>query len=158
MSKLTITSLILNIVLIIGILLIISKLGGFRYMYFKMKNRGVAGVYEHRKNLFQQLPNTSGEIIFLGDSMTEYGEWVEFFGNPNIKNRGIAGDMTDGILDRLDEVTASSPSQLFLMIGVNDLLFHPPRIYHCQLCENFRYYCSKFPHNDDLCAVHFACQ
>jgi lysophospholipase L1-like esterase len=43
------------------------------------------------------------------------------FGNPRIKNRGIGGDVTDGILERLDEVTESRPLKIFLMIGTNDL-------------------------------------
>ncbi|MEO8399616.1 MAG: GDSL-type esterase/lipase family protein [Ignavibacteriaceae bacterium] len=38
-----------------------------------------------------------------------------------IKNRGLSGDETAGVLDRLDEVLESKPKQIFLMIGVNDL-------------------------------------
>jgi lysophospholipase L1-like esterase len=45
------------------------------------------------------------------------------FGNPNIKNRGIGGDDTDGVLERLDEVTESKPAKIFIMIGTNDLAY-----------------------------------
>ena len=38
-----------------------------------------------------------------------------------ILNRGFSGDVTDGVLDRLEEVIESKPSAIFIMIGVNDL-------------------------------------
>lgn len=77
--------------------------------------------YYHRMTLFEALPNAPDEIIFLGDSITDGSEWSELFGSPRIKNRGISGDVTEGVLYRLSEVTESDPSQIFIMIGVNDL-------------------------------------
>jgi len=61
-------------------------------------------------------------ILFLGDSLTEYGNWRELFPGLDIRNRGIAGDTTDGVLHRLDGITALNPDKIFLMIGINDLL------------------------------------
>lgn len=61
-------------------------------------------------------------LLFLGDSLTEYGNWSELFPGRDIKNRGIAGDTTGGVLHRLDGITALSPDKIFLMIGINDLL------------------------------------
>lgn len=77
--------------------------------------------YNQRYSLFQRLPDTNGEIIFLGNSITDGGEWCELFGNKNVKNRGISGDTTDGVLFRLGEVTKSKPKMVFLLIGINDL-------------------------------------
>jgi lysophospholipase L1-like esterase len=77
--------------------------------------------YEQRKTHFETLPNTEGEIILLGNSMTDGAEWAELFGNPRVKNRGISGDVTTGVLDRLDEITESKPDRVFLLIGTNDL-------------------------------------
>lgn len=77
--------------------------------------------YYQRKTLFEQLPNAENEIILLGDSITDGNEWSELFGNNRLKNRGISGDVTDGVLYRLDEVTESVPAKVFIMIGVNDL-------------------------------------
>lgn len=37
------------------------------------------------------------------------------------KNRGISGDTTNGVLDRLHVITAGKPSKVFLLIGINDL-------------------------------------
>ncbi len=77
--------------------------------------------YYQKKTLFEKLPDTAHEIIFLGDSITDGGNWIEMFQNLRIKNRGISGDVTDGVLSRLSEVTSSKPDKIFLMIGINDL-------------------------------------
>jgi predicted alpha-1,2-mannosidase len=87
-------------------------------------NRAVKAYYYHKKEHFETLPDTPNEIIFLGNSITDGAEWFELFdGNPNIKNRGIGGDDTDGVLERLAEVTSSQPRQVFIMIGTNDLAY-----------------------------------
>ena len=86
-------------------------------------NRAVKAYYYHRKEHFESLPDTEEEIIFLGNSITDNAEWWELFENPHIKNRGIGGDDTDGVLERLDEVTSSRPDKIFLMIGTNDLAY-----------------------------------
>lgn len=82
---------------------------------------GHSDYYIHKATMFEILPNTPGEIIFLGDSITDRCEWNELFPNLNVKNRGLSADETQGVLDRLQEVTASQPDKIFLMIGVNDL-------------------------------------
>ena len=139
MSKTLIVSLLINIILIALFAFILTKLGGARYVYFKMKNRGVAGVYMHRKNIFENLPKDSTNVVFLGDSLTEQCPWDELFPDVDLKNRAIEGDMTDGILDRLEVVTALTPKKLFLSIGVNDLLFHSPDY----IVENYKKILSK---------------
>ncbi|MEL7587324.1 MAG: GDSL-type esterase/lipase family protein [Prolixibacteraceae bacterium] len=85
------------------------------------QDNGFSTYYNQKRTLFEQLPDTRHEIIFLGNSITDGAEWAELFNNPRIKNRGISGDTTDGILYRLKEVTSSSPDKIFLMIGINDL-------------------------------------
>jgi lysophospholipase L1-like esterase len=77
--------------------------------------------WNHKVSMFKLMPNTEGEIIFLGDSITDRCEWFELFSNPSIKNRGLSGDKTSGVLDRLSEITESRPDKIFIMIGVNDL-------------------------------------
>jgi lysophospholipase L1-like esterase len=67
------------------------------------------------------LPRTKGDIIFLGNSITDGGEWNELFNDLSIKNRGISGDRTVSVLNRLDEVYSRSPAKVFLLIGINDL-------------------------------------
>ncbi len=74
-----------------------------------------------RESLFRSLPNNIDEIVFLGNSITDGCNWSEFLDEPRAINRGISGDRTEGILDRLDEVLDSKPLKIFLMIGINDL-------------------------------------
>lgn len=74
-----------------------------------------------RRSLFEKLPVTSRDIVFLGNSITDGGEWSELLGNPRIKNRGISGDRTSWMLDRLDPIVGGQPRKLFLLIGTNDL-------------------------------------
>ena len=45
-----------------------------------------------RRSLFEKLPVTSKDIVFLGNSITDGGEWNELLANPRVKNRGISGD------------------------------------------------------------------
>lgn len=77
--------------------------------------------YERKSDLFTHLPNTADEIILLGNSITDGGNWFELLGDPRIKNRGISADVTRGVLNRLNEVTESKPSKIFLLIGINDI-------------------------------------
>ncbi len=75
--------------------------------------------YFHRKSQLERLPKTSN-IIFLGDSLTTEGEWSELLGVA-VSNRGISGDTTYGVLQRLDGILENHPPEIFLMIGTNDL-------------------------------------
>ena len=77
--------------------------------------------YKVRRAFYEGLPNGKKEIVFLGNSITENGDWNELFKNKNIVNRGIGGDVCFGLLNRLDEVVASQPKSIFLMIGINDI-------------------------------------
>jgi hexosaminidase len=78
--------------------------------------------YYLQKSVFESLPDTEdGEVIFLGNSITSGGHWSELFNDLKVKNRGISGDVTGGILLRLDEVTGREPAKIFLLIGTNDL-------------------------------------
>jgi lysophospholipase L1-like esterase len=77
--------------------------------------------YWERKSHFDTLPQSESDIVFLGDSLTNACEWHEFFRNIRLKNRGISGDTTNGLLNRIDEVIESKPRKVFMMIGINDL-------------------------------------
>lgn len=77
--------------------------------------------WEQRVSLFDQLPVTEGDIVFLGNSITDGGEFAELFSNPAIKNRGINGDVISGVRERLHQVTDGKPSKIFLLIGINDI-------------------------------------
>jgi lysophospholipase L1-like esterase len=82
--------------------------------------------YPERIAVFKADPLNFHEIVFIGNSITEQGEdWAAKIDNPKGRNRGIAGDTSDGILARLNEITFYKPEKVFLLIGINDL-FHNP--------------------------------
>lgn len=73
---------------------------------------------------FKANPLQFGDIIFVGNSLTELGgNWGQRFNNTGVKNRGIAGDVTAGVINRLAEIYYYKPKKVFLKIGINDL-FH----------------------------------
>lgn len=80
--------------------------------------------YYQRKSLFAEMPVTSDDIVFFGNSLTNGGRWHEIFNNPNIKNRGIVGDIVQGLYDRADLILNGQPKKIFLLIGTNDISHH----------------------------------
>ena len=77
--------------------------------------------YHQRVTLFNAIPATKNDIVFIGNSITDGGEWIELFNDLRMKNRGISGDITAGVLNRINDVAIRKPAKVFLMIGVNDL-------------------------------------
>ncbi|MGJ5640537.1 GDSL-type esterase/lipase family protein [Formosa sp. S-31] len=78
--------------------------------------------YPRRIQQFKKDPLKPNEIVFLGNSLTQLGRnWSQKFQTTGIRNRGIAGDVTDGILARLNEINYFKPKAVFLLIGINDL-------------------------------------
>ena len=85
--------------------------------------------------LFESQPASPGAIILLGDSLTEFADWSYLLqgsatspgpaGNRTVLNRGIAGDMIEGMILRLDELVRHNPSSIFLMAGCNNFVKHP---------------------------------
>lgn len=84
-------------------------------------NKEYPTYWNQRATLFQALPIDNDDIVFEGNSISDGCEWAELFNNPNCKNRGISGDTSKGILDRIDTDLKGQPAKIFLMIGTNDL-------------------------------------
>ncbi len=82
--------------------------------------------FMNKDKLFKDLPNGTNEIIFVGDSHIQNFETSELLKIPNVINRGISGDITRGVYNRLNELTESKPKKIFIEIGVNDLLYNIP--------------------------------
>lgn len=74
-----------------------------------------------RVSLFDTLPVDSTDIVFLGNSITDGGEFAELFNRGDIKNRGISADIISGVSKRLDQITSGKPKKIFLLIGINDI-------------------------------------
>ena len=78
--------------------------------------------YKHKKSQFEVLSmNEKFTTMMLGDSITDEGLWDELLNLDTIQNRGISGDTTDGVLQRLDFISKNI-EKVFIMIGVNDIM------------------------------------
>jgi lysophospholipase L1-like esterase len=77
--------------------------------------------YAMKVEQFRGYANDKNDIVFLGNSITAGTDWMELLNNSRVRNRGISGDITFGILERLDEVTEGKPSKVFILIGINDI-------------------------------------
>ena len=81
------------------------------------------GGYEKRVNdfkIYNQKVKKEG-IVFVGDSLTENYNVYEYFKEYDVYNRGIGGDTTLGLLNRLKEsVYDLEPKVVVLLIGIND--------------------------------------
>lgn len=78
--------------------------------------------YHNRKEeAFEALPARKCNILFLGDSHTANHNWQAQFPAQSIVERGIVGDMTQGIAERLPEVCRHSPEVIILEGGINNL-------------------------------------
>ena len=122
------TLLSLNLIFGLPFTYVLAKKGGFSYLAAKLsmqadgrQNANYSNYYLTRVSLFNHLEGSDSDIYLMGDSITDIGEWQELFSNPDVKNRGISGDTTAGVLNRLDEVVAGKPRKIFLMIGINNI-------------------------------------
>ena len=86
--------------------------------------------YKRHSEFQKEAPIVKWDIVLLGDSLTEGGEWSEYFPGTQaklnkkggaIRNRGIVGDTAEGIYDRLDQIIPGKPKKLFFLCGANDV-------------------------------------
>ncbi|HEY8590760.1 MAG TPA: hypothetical protein VIL55_14535, partial [Naasia sp.] len=75
---------------------------------------------EHRRQQFAEVGARSGRVVFLGDSISEFGLWEEWFPEIPVLNRGIGGETSAQVLARL-ETAITEPRAVFLLVGTNDL-------------------------------------
>lgn len=81
------------------------------------------GWEERRKEFWRRREEDRGAVVFVGDSITEW--WTDlpaaFPGLP-VANRGIAGDVSRGVLFRLGEDALDlEPRGIVILVGTNDL-------------------------------------
>ncbi|WP_133577576.1 GDSL-type esterase/lipase family protein [Pedobacter metabolipauper] len=77
--------------------------------------------YKELVTKFKADRRSKKDIVFLGNSITAGTDWGKLLNLPEAKNRGISGDITFGVLERLDDVIYGKPSKIFILIGINDI-------------------------------------
>ncbi|MGJ3248207.1 MAG: SGNH/GDSL hydrolase family protein [Elainellaceae cyanobacterium] len=60
--------------------------------------------------------------ILLGDSLSLWFPFELLPPQKNWLNQGISGEISAGLLQRLDAIESTQPETIFVMIGINDLL------------------------------------
>ena len=91
--------------------------------------------YAIKVDQFRSYPDRNTDIIFLGNSITAGTDWNELLNLTTARNRGISGDITFGVLERLDEVISGKPAKIFVLIGINDIARNIP---DSVILENYR--------------------
>ena len=157
-KKSLIVSLILNLILLSAISFYIYEMG-FSNVTDKMVAL-VAGneikseylpIYQVRYSIFEGLKSSKEGIVFLGDSLIKNNEWSEFFNTSgNIYNRGISGDATYGVLNRINQIVKIKPSKLFIMVGINDIIIGIPIN---ETISNYKKLVDTMKHNSPATAI-----
>ena len=79
------------------------------------------GKYVEQVAKFKADPKSKTDFVFLGNSITAGTDWAKLLDLPQAKNRGISGDITFGVLERLQDVIDGKPTKIFILIGINDI-------------------------------------
>lgn len=123
----------LNVVVLIGLLSVLVVKGPGWYAektqnlfgVAEAENKSVADevYYKGKESTYEAISdeNEKNKIVFFGDSLTQNVDWDELFNDDSIINRGIGGDSTIGMLNRVDNIIYLEPKKLFIMAGINDL-------------------------------------
>jgi lysophospholipase L1-like esterase len=102
--------------------------------------------YRERRALFASERPAKRPTVFFGNSITEFGDCKRLTGDPTAINRGIAGDNTFGMLDRLPEVIALKPKTLYIEAGINDIgQCVPPALIAANIGSMAQYVNAKSP-------------
>lgn len=103
---------ILVILSLISIVLLFIALI-FLYIHIKYEPK-----YIEREKIVQD-----ENIVFLGDSITQFYNLDKYYKNYNVVNSGVAGNKIDDILSDLkNRVYRYNPSKVILLIGINNII------------------------------------
>lgn len=106
----------------------------------------------HRYESFKCVPVDSNAIVFMGNSITNFNEWRECFGNdPRIINRGASSAHSQEMIDNIESVIAGRPAKVFLGIGTNDLYYgYTPE----EIAANIERFIERFQKESPRTKVH----
>ena len=172
--NLLIISLTLNAVFLFAGLWMLQEKGGISYLQLKFRERQSGSFVKKsyatsKREAFREMTTMlpKGGIVLLGDSLTEIGPWTELLPGKRIRNRGISGDTTSGLIHRLEEIIDAQPEQIFLLIGINDLKARVPleeiAANYARILDQLQTGCpsakiylqSLFPTHNDLFAANY---
>lgn len=65
-----------------------------------------------------------GKLYFVGDSLTEAGDWGAWFPASEVVNAGTGGSTTADLIAHLSDIVDAAPDTVVILIGTNDLAWH----------------------------------
>lgn len=100
--------------------------------------------------MFETLPVDTGDILFIGDSITEGFPIAEMSGNCAIKNRGVSGAIADEVLRIILMKNTTKSTKIFLMAGINDLKNSKESDRVSDLIKSYKRILLAKPHNTEM--------
>ena len=89
----------------------------FHYVYFNHHKVKIKSITTYKDRYI--IPEN---VLFLGDSITDFYDLEKYYPDNNVVNSGISGDVSDDILnDMYNRVYRYNPSKIFLLIGTNQI-------------------------------------
>ena len=120
-------SLVANVVLLAGIVLMDSKTHFFQKMGSRFglcelnpKNRGDYWCIQGWTNTLKKI-DYDADVVFIGSSQTCGGKFQEYFPNVKTCNLGYPGDNMSGVMLRVKQIKAVHPEKVFVLTGINGL-------------------------------------
>lgn len=128
-------SLIANVVLLAGIIVIGQKSHFFRRMEIRMGLKEQVPIDRDDYWCIRGWTNTlkklgyDADVVFFGNSITSGGEFQDYFPNVKTCNLGYPGDNMDGMMIRINQVKAVTPEKVFVMAGINGLQYQTEGVF-----------------------------
>jgi lysophospholipase L1-like esterase len=89
-------------------------------VFAPLLRRSLRSKQRAREAQFAAVPRSPDRVVFLGDSITEWTAWEDWFPELPTTNRGIGGQAICDVMGRLDSAIVA-PRAISLLIGTNDL-------------------------------------
>lgn len=119
-------SILLNVILLVGLACVVmrtnlverlkGKYGLTVYVPERADDNSVASWNSCIRKL-----NLDADVVFFGNSITEGGEWQEYFPDKKVVVLGYIGEDTKGMLRRVVAIKDVRPEKVFVMAGINGL-------------------------------------
>lgn len=120
-------SIVIFITYAFGVLTVTHKIPPYKtlkaiHSWFLPKDQPlyVRSYYSRHKSMLFAASSYQADIVMLGDSLTDHAEWHELLSGVSVANRGVAGETTSDVLQRINSVTQVKPKKIFIMLGNND--------------------------------------
>lgn len=127
--------LIIIMIFIIISTFLITKMTSSAKVIYKEKIVNNCQTKEHKE--ISEI-KTEENIVFLGDSITDFYPIDSIYVDLPIVKSGVSGYTTNDILDRMDSMVYQyNPTKVFLLIGTNDIMFDGEETYE-ETIENIK--------------------